>query len=85
MIVLVWRMKNLTPVSLRAARAILKWTLQDLERASGVAFSTIHKIEQGERKPQDTTATKLIAAFTANGVDLFAPPADGARRTPPKE
>ena len=72
-------METLSPASLRAARAILKWTLQDLERASGVAFSTIHKIEQGERTPQAATAAKLIAAFTAAGVEVFGPPKDGAR------
>lgn len=72
-------MTDLTPAGLRAARAILQWKLIDLERESGVAFSTIHAIEAGKRAPQSKTAEALISAFAAHGVELLPPPQAGAR------
>lgn len=77
-------MDSLTPASMRAARGILKWSLRDLADKAGVALTTVHQAEAGTRAPHAATATKLIAAFANAGVEVLAPPADGARRTPPE-
>jgi transcriptional regulator with XRE-family HTH domain len=75
-------METLTPAGLRAARALLQWKLEDVERATGIAFSTVHRIEQGGGRPRPATVAKLLAAFRAHGVEVLPPPADGARRIP---
>ena len=73
---------ELTPEAMRAARAILKWSMRDLRDASGVSLATINAIENGQRRraAHDATATKIVDAFTSAGVELLPPPADGARR-----
>lgn len=78
-------MTSLTPANLRAARAILKWTMRDLERESGVALTTIYAVENDRRAgtPKPETVATIVATFAARGVEVLAPPADGARRIPP--
>lgn len=72
----------LTPECLRAGRAILKWTMRDLERESGVGLTTIYAIENGRRSSTSAgTEAKVIAAFTAHGVELLGPERPGARLT----
>jgi transcriptional regulator with XRE-family HTH domain len=67
----------LTPAACRAARALLKWSTRDLARESGVAFTTINRIEAGA-EPRAATAQKIQAAFARFGVRLVAPPETGA-------
>lgn len=74
----------LPPESLRAARAILKWTMRDLARESTVAFSTVYLIENGKRDAlsgEDPIAAKIVATFAAHGVEILPPPRAGARRS----
>ena len=75
---------TITPESLRAARAFLKWTQRDLETNSGVNRQTINDIENGRRKraPLAGTTELLIATFAAHGVAFMPPPADGVVRIP---
>lgn len=42
---------ELTPKHVRAARALLAWSQQDLAKAAGVAVSTIADFERGKRTP----------------------------------
>lgn len=72
-------MTLIAPASLRAARAILQWRLEDLVRESGVALSTVHRLEQAIGKPHAATSEKLIATFAAHGVEILPSPAVGAR------
>jgi DNA-binding MarR family transcriptional regulator/DNA-binding XRE family transcriptional regulator len=60
----------LTPAACRAARALLKWTTRDLARVSGVAFTTINKLERG-MPVREATARKLIDGFAASGVAVL--------------
>jgi len=61
---------TVTPQACRAGRAILKWSMRDLAEHSGVAWTTINRLEGG--KPgRDATAVKIIAAFEAHGVELM--------------
>jgi transcriptional regulator with XRE-family HTH domain len=71
-----------TPAALRAARALLGWSMRDLARESGVGASTINAIENGrrERAAYPATVAKLIATFAAHGVAIMPPPADGVVR-----
>ena len=59
----------LTAEASRAARGLLGWTLQDLARASAVSFETLSRFENG-RAMRDSTATRIVAAFEAHGVEL---------------
>jgi transcriptional regulator with XRE-family HTH domain len=61
----------LTPEGLRAARALLKWGVRDVAAASGISWTTISQFENG-RDIRLSTATKIIAAFAAYGVDIVA-------------
>ena len=60
----------LTREATRAARGLLGWSLEDLAKASGVAFGTLSRFENG-RPVRAATAAKIIAAFDAGGVDLI--------------
>jgi len=57
--------------ALRIARAEAGMTLEELGAASGVAFSTISKIERGVTKPQAATLHKLAQALRVNVADLL--------------
>lgn len=71
-------MTNLSPEACRAGRAILKWSTRDLAARSGVAWTTINQIENG--KPfRQSTAERIAAAFSAEGVELLNGEAPGAR------
>lgn len=65
-----------TPEACRAGRAILKWSMRDLAVRSGVAWTTINRLEGGTGA-RDATAAKIVAAFQAHGVELV----DTADRT----
>lgn len=71
-------MTHLSPESLRAARALLKWSTLDLAEASGVAPMTINGIENG-RPFRASTARTLIETFAAHGVEILNGDAPGAR------
>lgn len=59
-----------TPEACRAGRAILKWSMRDLAEHSGVAWTTINRLEAGAGA-RDATAAKILAAFEARGVELL--------------
>lgn len=79
------RVTRLTPEAMRAGRALLRWTLRDLASASGVALSTVHQYEKGDRDARDGTAQKIVATFAAHGVEVLNGDAPGARLLPPPE
>ena len=59
----------LTPAQCRAARALLKWTQQDLADRSEVGSNTIKKFETDATKvPHKTTLKVLRTTFEAHGV-----------------
>ena len=60
------------PEQCRAARALLGWSQDDLERHSKVAKKTIADLERGARSPQGRTADALQRAMEASGV-VFIP------------
>lgn len=60
---------QLTPMQIRAGRAMLQWTLEDLSRVSGVSISSIRRIEgEGERSTRPASLTAIRYAFEREGL-----------------
>jgi len=70
----------ITSGQIRAARSLLKWTGKELAEASGVAFSTLMRLETGEGIPsaQAKTLDAIQKAFEAAGLEFIGTPESGA-------
>ena len=69
----------ITGVQIRAARGILRWSLKDLAKASGVSLPTVQRIELQDGVPS-TKAQTLIDirnALEAAGVEFIGTPENG--------
>jgi transcriptional regulator with XRE-family HTH domain len=60
-----------TPAQLRAARALLDWTRDDLAEKSGVAAVTAIGFEHGKTDPKVSTLYKWKRALEAAGVTFI--------------
>ena len=67
----------LTPAQLRAARALLGWSRDDLAEKSGIAAVTTKGFELGSTDPKLSTIQKWRRALEAGGV-IFIEPDDVA-------
>ena len=69
----------ITSGQIRAGRALLKWTGKELADASGVAFSTLMRLETGEGVPgaQVKTLEAIQKAFEEAGIEFIGTPEDG--------
>ena len=61
----------ITPAQCRAARALLKWSQQDLARESEISDVTIRHFEIGKTAPQKGTLVILRQALEAAGVEFI--------------
>ena len=52
----------------RAARGLLRWTLDDLAKRSGVGRMTLHRWENKQSHPTHATRTKVQKAFEDAGI-----------------
>jgi len=70
----------ITSGQIRAARALIKWTGAELAKASGVAFSTLMRLETGEGVPgaQAKTLDAITKAFESAGIEFIGTPEQGA-------
>ena len=70
----------ITSSQIRAARSLIKWTGKDLAAASGVAFSTLMRLETGDGVPsaQAKTLDSIQKAFQKAGVEFIGSPEEGA-------
>ena len=70
----------ITSGQIRAARAMLKWTGKELAASSGVAFSTLMRLETGEGVPaaQAKTLALIQKTFEAAGIEFIGTPESGA-------
>jgi transcriptional regulator with XRE-family HTH domain len=59
---------ELTPKHVRAARALLAWSQQDLAKAAGVATSTVADFERGRRTPVANNAQAIRNALEDSGI-----------------
>ncbi len=62
---------TINPNQIRAARALLKWSQNDLAIRSGVSLPTIANIEVEKQQASTTTQDKLAAAFDEAGIELI--------------
>ena len=64
----------------RAARSLIKWTGKELAEVSGVAFSTLMRLETGEGVPaaQAKTLGAIQKAFEEAGIEFIGTPENGA-------
>jgi transcriptional regulator with XRE-family HTH domain len=65
-----------SPRQIKAARALLGWTMEDLAEASGVARSTVADYERSGRTVKTSTATTMVEAMESVGVVFLS---DGVR------
>jgi hypothetical protein len=65
--------KTLTSPQIRAARALIRWTAEDLSRQSAVSLRTIRRAELAERNTSMTAANDLAIrrALEAAGVEFI--------------
>src|SRR3954451_25336530 len=59
---------DLTPKHVRAARALLAWSQQDLAKHAGVATSTVADFERGQRTPVANNAQAMRDALQTAGI-----------------
>lgn len=62
---------DLTPKHVRAARALLAWSQQDLAKAASVATSTIADFERGQRTPVANNAQAIRQALEREGITFL--------------
>ncbi|WP_179166300.1 helix-turn-helix domain-containing protein [Azospirillum agricola] len=60
----------LKPQQVRAARALLAWSQQDLASAAGVGVSTVADFERGQRTPMPNNAQAIREALEAKGLSF---------------
>ena len=71
-------MSPITPRQIRAARAMLNWSMTDLARAAGVSISTVKRFEDGSvQNVSDHAAARLQDAAETEGVRFLADDGNG--------
>jgi DNA-binding XRE family transcriptional regulator len=70
----------LTGSQIRAARALLNWSGEDLAKKIGLARHTIMNLEKSDGVPPSRTQTLLDikAAFEGAGIEFIGTPESGA-------
>jgi transcriptional regulator with XRE-family HTH domain len=61
---------DILPSQMRAARALIGWTREDLANASSVTVRHLARIEVGEIAPRARTLAAIRAALEAAGVEF---------------
>ena len=72
--------KNLTSAQIRAARALLRWSAEDLARSSAVSLRTIRRAEMAETGTALTSANEIALrrALEISGVEFIDENGGGA-------
>jgi transcriptional regulator with XRE-family HTH domain len=74
------RTKNaISKDQVRAARALIGWTREDLSRASGVPVRTLADLEQGLRDTRQASLERVQAALETAGVTFILDDGEGVR------
>ena len=69
----------LTDAQCRAARALLKWSQEDLVAHSKITKKTIADFERGATRPHAHTLAQIAAAFEAAGIEFLNSDQPGVR------
>ena len=69
----------ITGLQIRAARAILKWSVRELAKHCGVSYPTISKIEQTDGVPsgRSQTLSEIQNALERAGIEFIGTPDQG--------
>ncbi|NDJ52481.1 MAG: helix-turn-helix domain-containing protein [Chloroflexi bacterium] len=59
---------------IRAARALLEWSRDDLAKAAAVSVSALLRLEQGISDTRTSTVSKVLAALSAAGIEFISQP-----------
>lgn len=70
----------ITASQIRAARAVLNWSQDELAEKSGLSIATIRKIETGHISPRGTTNNDIRYTFEDAGLEFIEP--GGVRHKP---
>lgn len=84
------KMSIITSDQVRAAKALLRWSGEDLAQKSGVSLSSIRRVESAESIPEAQNLKTLLAIKTAlesAGVEFIGTPEDrpGVRLALPRK
>lgn len=73
-------MKDITGAQIRAARALLRWTSEELAKGASVGISTVRRAEAGDGVPSMTAANlkAVRAALEEAGIEFIAENGGGA-------
>lgn len=63
--------KDIHPEQIRAARALIGWTREDLAKESGVTVRTLVRIENSQTVPRLATLQALTAALETAGIEFI--------------
>lgn len=68
----------ITGAQLRAARALLRWSAKETAERTGIALTTVQRLEQQDGMPGGRAQTlfDLQRAFEAAGVEFIGTPDD---------
>jgi len=72
-------MSIISSEQVRAAKAILRWSGEDLSRRSGISLSTIRRVESASGVPEMQNLRTLLAiknALEEGGVEFIGTPDD---------
>jgi hypothetical protein len=66
-------LKSLTSAQIRAARALIRWSAEDLSRATALSVTTIRRAELTEKETSMTAANELAVrrVLEAAGVEFI--------------
>lgn len=56
---------------IRAARALLGWSREDLVEASGVSISALNRLETGAADTRSSTWRKVLATLSHAGIEFI--------------
>lgn len=63
---------DILPQQIRAARALIDWTREDLANASGVTVRTLARIESSQTLPRPATLQAISSALEAAGIEFIS-------------
>ncbi|MER8918270.1 helix-turn-helix domain-containing protein [Mesorhizobium sp. M0761] len=63
---------DILPQQIRAARALIDWTREDLANASGVTVRTLARIESSQTLPRTATLQAISSALEAAGIEFIS-------------
>lgn len=64
------RVKPLTSAQIRAARALLRWSAEDLARASAVGVATVRRAELAPNETSMTTPNDMAVRLALEGAGV---------------